>query len=113
MKTKRLLISTSLLFCSACATLNESLELGATTGALTGAAAMYTAESSTGQQPRLENVAVGAGIGLGVGLITSYIMHRNVEYHRDENRQNETEMHFGDLPPSPFIMPNKTQKGSR
>ena len=103
MKTKRLLVSTSLLFCSACATLNESLELGATTGGLAGAAAMYTAEASTGQPPRMENVAVGAGIGIGVGLLTSYIMHRNVESNRNESRRDDMEMHFGDLPPSPFV----------
>jgi hypothetical protein len=83
-------------------------------GALSGAAATYAAHASTGAEPSFENVALGAGIGLGVGLLTSYITHRQVEDDRQSYLSQQTEMHFGDLPPSPFITPKMTpKKGGR
>ena len=57
-----------------CSTLDQSFRLGAATGALTGAAATYAAGSTSGHQPSLEEVGIGASIGLGLGLITSYFM---------------------------------------
>ena len=95
---------------ASCATMNESLQLGAGMGAATGAAATYSAHASTGASPAAKDVALGAGIGLGIGILTSYITHKQVEKGREDFLSGQTEMHFGDLPPSPFVMP-KIKKG--
>ncbi len=75
---------------------------------------MYGAESSSGRKPSLENVALGAGVGLAVGLLTSFITYREVEDSRSSMQTDQMEMHFGDLPPSPFILPKTPiKKGVR
>ena len=107
---KLILLSTLPLITASCATMEDSLKLGAAMGTVAGAAAAYAGHSSTGQQPSLETVAIGAGIGLGVGLLTSHIVHKSVESERQSFEFNQTEMHFGDLPPSPFIMPRPIMK---
>ena len=93
-----------------CSTLNESLELGAGLGTVSGAAATYSAHRSTGESPSFENVAAGAAIGLGVGLLTSYLVHKNINKESDAST-SQTEMYFGDLPPNPFIFQNTQKKG--
>lgn len=96
-----------------CTTLDQSYRLGAATGALTGAAATYAGHSSNGRNPSLEEVGVGASIGLGIGLITSYFIHQKVVEDREEATR-QTEIYFGDLPPSPFVIPQpKLKKGGR
>ncbi|USN47069.1 MAG: hypothetical protein H6626_12885 [Pseudobdellovibrionaceae bacterium] len=107
-----LLLSTSLLFTSACSTMNKSLQLGATMGAATGAAATYPGQHSAGKH-KGQDVALGAAIGLGVGLITSFFTHKEVEEDRELYRSSQIEMHFGDLPPSPFLVPKYKKKGGR
>ncbi len=96
-----------------CTTLDQSFRLGAATGALTGAAATYAGHGSSGRPPRIEEVGLGASIGLGIGLITSYFVHQQVAEDREE-MSRQTEIYFGDLPPSPFVIPQpKLKKGSR
>ncbi len=107
---KKTFFLAALMLQPACSTLNDSLKLGAGIGTLTGAAAAYTGHASTGQQPSLETVATGAGIGLALGLLTSHIVHKSVEDDRQSYQYDQTEMHFGDLPPSPFIMPTRAPK---
>ncbi len=109
----KVLLSLSLLATCSCSTLSDSLKLGAGMGALTGAAAAYGAHASSGQQPAFGDVALGAGIGMGVGLLTSYIVHRQVESDRSTNQADSTQMFFGDLPPSPFIVPQNSKKGAK
>jgi len=92
---------------SSCSTLNESFRLGASVGSVTGAAATYAGYIGTGNSPPLERIALGTGVGLGLGLLTSYLIHRDVEEKRQSSDLSKTEMYFGDLPPSPFIMPSK------
>lgn len=111
-KQNRLLITLSLLLTCSCSTLSDSLKLGAGLGAMTGAAATYTAHSTSGQQPAFGDVALGAGIGMGVGLLTSYIVHKQVESDRSSAQADGTQMFFGDLPPSPFIVP-QSKKGAK
>lgn len=111
MKNK-LLLSTLLLSTTACSTLNQSMQLGAGLGAASGAAATYTAYTSSGQKAEFNDVAAGAAIGLGVGLITSYLIHGEVAEGRADTSEN-TEMYFGDLPPSPFVFPKSTKKGGK
>jgi hypothetical protein len=98
------LLPLSLLFNTSCTTLNDSMKLGAITGALTGAAATYVAQSSSGSSDHGGNILVGAGIGLGAGLLTSYLIHQSVVQDRVDTT-HETEIQFGDLPPSPFVFP--------
>lgn len=93
-----------------CSTLDQSFRLGAASGAVAGAAATYGAERASGGQPSFENVAVGASVGLALGLITSYFVHKSVSEDREEDSR-KTEIYFGDLPPSPFVIPGK--KGGR
>lgn len=96
-----------------CTTLDQSYRLGAATGALTGAAATYAGHGSNGRNPSIEEVGVGASIGLGIGLITSYFIHQKVAEDREEATR-QTEIYFGDLPPSPFVIPQpKLRKGGR
>jgi hypothetical protein len=96
-----------------CTTLDQSFRLGAATGALTGAAATYAGNRLSGRNPSIEEVGLGASIGLGIGLITSYFVHQQVSEDRDE-MSRQTEIYFGDLPPSPFIIPQpKLKKGGR
>lgn len=100
---------------SSCATMNESLELGAGMGAATGLAAVYAGHIGTENPARFQDAAIGAGIGAGLGLLTSYLVHGEVEQKRQSLQAEDTEMHFGDLPPSPFITPKKliTKKGAK
>src|ERR1700692_213179 len=106
----KIFFSAALLSTTACSTLNESMQLGAGLGALSGASATYAANSSPDNAPSFDKIASGAAIGLGVGLITSYLVHNSVEADR-QNYSQQPEMYFGDLPPSPFIFSNSQRKG--
>ena len=97
---------------SGCSTLNGSLQLGAGMGMLTGAAGVVAGNAAAGRSADLGDIAIGAGVGSALGLITSYLVHKSVESDRQSCEAESTEMHFGDLPPSPFIVPNP-KKGSR
>jgi hypothetical protein len=101
----RFVIAASLLFSTGCSTINDSLQLGATAGFASGAVATYAGYSAGGTKPNLETVAMGAGIGMGLGLLASYLVHRSVEEDRAQYSSDQTEMHFGDLPPNPFLVP--------
>jgi hypothetical protein len=97
-----------------CATLEQSLELGAGMGAATGTAATLGGYSVSGRSAPIESAAIGAGIGVVLGLATSYFTHKSIESDRKSCEADQIEMHFGDLPPSPFVVPKpQTKKGSR
>jgi hypothetical protein len=103
----------SVLFCS-CSTLDQSLQLGGSVGALSGGVATYSGYSAGGKSPQLETVLIGAGIGAVLGLATSYFTHQAVVEDRRSCEADQIEMHFGDLPPSPFVIPkNNSKKGVR
>ena len=66
---KRILLLSPIVALSvSCTTLDQSFRLGAATGALTGAAATYAGHGSSGRPPTIEEVGLGASIGLGIGL---------------------------------------------
>ena len=104
-----LYVTTLAVLTSGCSTLDQSFRLGAATGAIAGAAATYAASRAAGNNPTFEDVGIGASIGLGLGLITSYFVHRSVVEER-ESAARQTEIYFGDLPPSPFIIPGSNPK---
>lgn len=107
---KRILLMSPMMALSvSCSTLDQSFKLGAATGALTGAAATYAGHGASGKPPTLEEVGLGASIGLGVGLIASYFIHQQVAEDREE-LSKDTEIYFGDLPPSPFVIPQSNRK---
>lgn len=107
-----LYLSTMAMLTSGCSTLDQSFRLGAATGALAGAAATYAAGRATGGEPKFEDVGIGASIGLGIGLLTSYFVHQSVVEDR-ESAMRQTEIYFGDLPPSPFVIPGANKRGGR
>lgn len=100
---------------TSCATMNESVQFGAGIGTVTGLAAVYAGHAGSGRSASFEEAAIGAGVGTVLGVISSYLVHRSVEERRASLQADQTEMHFGDLPPSPFIIPNKypSKKGVR
>lgn len=110
---KKIIILSVALLSTGCSTMNQSLELGASMGFATGALATYGAHSSAGNRANLGQVATGAGIGLGLGLIAAYLTHNSVREERERNSSDQTEIHFGDLPPSPFLIPKANKKGGR
>lgn len=95
--------------------MSESLELGGGMGALAGATSTFAAHKSVnGESPGFGSVALGAGIGMAAGLLTSYFVHKNVDEKRASIQGERTEMIFGDLPPSPFLVPKVPfKKGGR
>jgi hypothetical protein len=95
--------------CASCTTLDQSFRLGAASGALTGAAAMYAAGRVSGTTPPLQEVGTGASVGLALGLIVSYFVHQQVVSEREESSR-QTDIYFGDLPPNPFIVPKTNSK---
>ncbi|MCC7406392.1 MAG: hypothetical protein IT288_18505 [Bdellovibrionales bacterium] len=107
-----LYLTTLAMLTSGCSTLDQSFRLGAATGAMAGAAATYAAGRAAGGEPKLKDVGIGASIGLGIGLLTSYFVHQSVVEDR-ESSTRQTEIYFGDLPPSPFVIPNSNKRGGR
>ena len=100
------------IFITGCATLDDSLKLGAATGAIAGTAALYSTHSSTGRYATSKDLNEAALVGAGIGLITSYFIHKNLDENR--NKAIGPDVYFGDLPPSPFIFPQSiNQKGGR
>lgn len=100
------------MLCHGCSTLDQSLRMGAIAGSLAGAGATYAGAQSAGANPSLENVGIGASIGMAVGLISSYFIHESIVQDREDADQ-QTQIFFGDLPPSPFVIPNSKKKGAR
>ncbi len=100
---------------SSCASLNESMTLGAGIGTAAGGIATYMAQrTAPGASVSADNILLGAGIGMAAGLVTSYFTHKEVEASRATCDADRIDMEFGDLPPSPFIFPKTLpKKGGR
>ncbi|RYZ92961.1 MAG: hypothetical protein EOP06_02590 [Proteobacteria bacterium] len=99
----------SLLIFTGCTTLDKSFQLGGSLGALSGAAATYAANSASGSAPSAQDVGIGAAVGFGAGLLLSYFIYDSVWKDRIDTSA-ETELYFGDLPPSPFVISRKKLK---
>lgn len=98
-------VVTMLLSLPACSTLDESVKLGASMGSITGIAATHAAYNDTGMKPDSDTVTTGAAIGLALGVLTSYITHKEVDKDRYKP-SDDPNTFFGDLPPNPFITNN-------
>lgn len=102
MKTLAVLSAISL---ASCATMKDSLTLGTGIGAAAGGAAAFAGLSAAGQPMSVEQLALGMGIGAGIGAITSYFTHKETEASWRNTYSRDIDMHFGDLPPNPFVVP--------
>ena len=110
---KKAVFSTCLLSLTACSTLNESMQMGASLGATTGVATVSIAGNMAGRNPTNDQKLTAATTGIALGLLTSYLLHKNIEDKRQDFLQMGPELHFGDLPPSPFIMTPPKKKGGK
>ena len=93
---------------SGCATRTRSLILGGVGGVAIGGYTGSAVYSGPEKQIQTRNTLLGAGIGLGVGLLTSYLIHDHVEERMSFQRYEQDErLRFGDLPPNPFNPANQ------
>lgn len=98
---------------ASCATMGQSVQLGAGMGAVAGGAAAFGGLSAAGQSMSVEQLALGMGIGAGIGAITSYFTHKETEASWRNLYSRDVDMHFGDLPPNPFMLPKGLNGGRR
>lgn len=110
---KKLILLSTFLLLSACATLNDSMLLGAGIGTLTGAFATTSASQSSGRAATTEELTSSASIGMAIGLIGAFLIHETTREHRKDSYYQTPEIYFGDLPPSPFIMTPSEKKGRK
>ena len=101
MKTYSIILLSALL--TNCATKPRSLILGGAGGVAVGGYTGSAVYSGPKNQIKTRNTLMGLGIGLGVGLLTSYLLHDDANTRMQSLRlQNDERLHFGDLPPNPF-----------
>ncbi|NCN41223.1 hypothetical protein GW916_08225 [bacterium] len=98
-----------------CATKSRSLILGGAGGVAIGGYTGSAVYAGPKNQIKNRNTIMGAGIGLGVGLLVSYLLHNEADKRMQSLRlQNDERLHFGDLPPNPFspspFLQNSTSK---
>jgi len=111
---KHKILFPTFLLLSSCATLNDSIMLGGALGIATGVAATSAAYNKTGSNASNDELTSSAGLGIALGLITSYWIHKDIAEKRGDIYSNSPEIYFGDLPPSPFIMsPAVHKKGGK
>ncbi len=97
-----------LMLISGCATRTRSLILGGAGGVAIGGYTGSAIYSGPNKQIQTRNTVLGVGIGLGVGLLTSYLLHDHVEERMSASRYEDDErLRFGDLPPNPFNPANQ------
>jgi len=107
MKKYSIILLSALL--SNCATQTRSLILGGAGGVAVGSYTGSAVYSGPKNQIKNRNTLMGAGIGLGIGLLTSYLLHNETDKRMQSLRlMNDERLHFGELPlnpftPSPFI----------
>lgn len=94
-----------------CATRTRSLILGGAGGVAIGGYTGSAIYSGPHHQIQTRNSLMGAGIGLGVGLLTAYLLHNQVEDQLNSKQYEDDErLRFGDLPPNPFNPANQSFK---
>ena len=93
---------------SGCATRTRSLILGGAGGVALGGYTGSAIYSGPAKQIQTRNILLGTSIGLGVGLLTSYLLHEDGEQRMSAQRYEQDErLRFGDLPPNPFNPANQ------
>ena len=86
-----------------CATKPRSLILGGAGGVAVGSYTGSAVYSGLKNQIKTRNTITGMAVGLGVGLLTAYLLQQDVDKRITTLRLKQDErLHFGDLPPNPF-----------
>jgi len=117
-KLSYILIITPLLL-SSCATQTKSLILGGLSGVTVGAAAGAIADNRDSGKRQSQNIGVGAAVGIGVGLLSSYLLDKHVnERLSGATSEMDNRIQFGDVPPNPFspsygFEPKRKRKGAK
>ena len=100
---------------SSCASLRDTMIIGGVSGAAIGAYTGALAYSGPHHEAQTKNIAITTSVGLGVGLLASYLFHKQVESRiEDSSVVTNPNVFYGDLPPNPFDVkpqPIKTKKG--
>jgi hypothetical protein len=98
------------LLCS-CSTLRDSLLLGGTTGLVVGGYTGSIAPTYDDKSAKSENIAAGIAVGVGVGVLGAYILHKQMEERQNKVApvQHDPKIHFGELPPNPFTPPEPVE----
>lgn len=101
-KTYALILTTFLV--GGCATLTDSLLLGATSGAVIGTFTGAVSPTYGSSRVQTTNISTGIAIGVGVGVIGAYILHKQMEDRESKivAPEHDPKVHFGELPPNPF-----------
>jgi hypothetical protein len=94
-----------------CTSMSRAMELGGAMGAASSAIAVSWERASGGDRSPKGDILVASSIGLGVGLMAAYLIQKSSEEHIASSAP-EVDMHFGDLPPSPFLFPTTSKKGA-
>ena len=93
----------SLTFAAGCASMRDSLVLGAVSGGAVGAYTGSLAYAGPNSKLAHRNIGIGAATGIGIGLLSAYLLHRGVESQVDAVEKSYSErVYYGDLPPNPF-----------
>ncbi len=109
-KLKLFSIALAITLLSGCSTRPRSLILGGAGGVALGGYTGSAVYSGPRKQIQTRNTLMGIGIGLGVGLLTSYLLHNSVEERMNSQKHYQDErLRFGDLPPNPFNPANQKQ----
>jgi len=110
---KKIILFSTFPLLTACATLNDSMLLGAGIGTITAGIATSTASQSIGKTATADEMTTNASIGMAIGLISAFLIHENTRELRRDSYYQMPEIYFGDLPPSPFIMTPSEKKGRK
>lgn len=86
-----------------CASMRDSLVLGAVSGGAVGAYTGSLAYAGPNSRLAHRNIGIGAATGIGIGLLSAYLLHRGVENQVEAVERSYSErVYYGDLPPNPF-----------
>lgn len=103
----------SLTLATGCASMRDSLVLGAVSGGAVGAYTGSLAYAGPNSRLAHRNIGIGAATGIGIGLLSAYLLHRGVEHQVDAVEKSYSErVYYGDLPPNPFdvrMVPSSTK----
>lgn len=92
-----------LALCAGCASMRDSLILGAVSGGAVGAYTGSLAYGGPNSKLAHRNIGIGAATGIGIGLLSAYLLHNSVENRVEAVEHSLSErVYYGDLPPNPF-----------
>ncbi len=89
--------------CASCASMRDSLVLGAVSGGAVGAYTGSLAYGGPNSRLAHRNIGIGAATGIGIGLLSAYLLQSSTEARIEASEHSRAErVYYGDLPPNPF-----------